>query len=115
MPLDSFWVQRSLDLKAAVIPIRKKGKLPSGTIGRDFIDYTGEVKRLELRKGLLTPEKRVLLVDDWIETGAQVRTAVELLESEGGTIVGIAAIKMERNEGTHDIAARYPVHTVWPA
>jgi adenine phosphoribosyltransferase len=103
----------ALTLKAAVIPFRKAGKLPTDTVGRAFIDYTGQVKGLELRKGLLTEGERILLVDDWVETGTQVRAAVDLLEAEGAMIVGIAAIKMERNEGTNDIAARYPVHTVW--
>lgn len=83
------------------------------TQGLEFVDYSGDHKRLELRSGILEPGARALLVDDWIETGAQVRTAIRLLESVGAEVVGVAAIKMDRNEVTDEIARRYPVHTVW--
>ena len=66
--------------KKAFVPIRKGGKLPVVSDAIGFVDYTGQVKSLELRKGAITPGTRVLLVDEWIETGSQVKAAVELIE-----------------------------------
>jgi adenine phosphoribosyltransferase len=100
-------------LGVAVVAIRKGGKLPVAVVGRDFVDYSGQSKRLELRKGLVAPGARVVLVDEWIETGAQVRAAAQLVEAEGATIAGIAALFIEP-AGTEDIRTAYRVHTVWP-
>src|SRR5687768_13135134 len=43
----------ALALNAGVITIRKGGKLPSAVVGRDFVDYSHDTKRLELRRGLV--------------------------------------------------------------
>ena len=56
---------------------------------------------------------RVLLVDEWIETGAQVQAAADLIEAQGGIIIGIATICMDENEQTVLLGNRYPVHSVW--
>ena len=70
--------------KKAFVPIRKGGKLPVVSDAIGFVDYTDQVKSLELRKGAIEPGTRVLLVDEWIETGSQVKAAVELIEGQGG-------------------------------
>jgi adenine phosphoribosyltransferase len=101
-------------LALPVVPIRKGGKLPVAGEALEFEDYSGERKRLEIRRGLFRQGARVLLVDEWIETGAQVAAAAELIERQGGTIIGIAAIRMDHCDRTAEIAGRYPVHTVWP-
>jgi len=35
---------------------------------------------------------RVLIVDDWIETGGQVKGIIKLLEKQGAEIIGIPAL-----------------------
>jgi adenine/guanine phosphoribosyltransferase-like PRPP-binding protein len=50
---------------------------------------------------------RVLLVDEWIETGAQVRAAMALIEGQGGVIAGIASLHAGDNEQTEQLRARY--------
>lgn len=100
-------------LEVGVIAIRKGGKLPVDTDGEEFIDYTGEVKRLEIRRDVLPPDARVLLVDEWIETGAQIRAACKLIEAQGGTIAGIASVRLDINDKTADIGRKYRLHTVW--
>ena len=57
---------------------------------------------------------RVLLVDEWIETGTQARAAAELVERAGGVIAGIAAIAFRRNDRTAPLWARYRCHGLWP-
>jgi adenine phosphoribosyltransferase len=100
-------------LGIGIVPIRKGGKLPVEVNAQDFHDYSGEMKRLEVRRDAFLPEARVLLVDEWIETGAQVKAALRLIESQGGVVVGIASINMDANEDTAEISSQYRVHTVW--
>ncbi|HKT38994.1 MAG TPA: phosphoribosyltransferase family protein [Ktedonobacterales bacterium] len=90
------------------VPIRKGGKLPVAVDSAECVDYTGQRKTLELRQDALKPGARVLLVDEWIETGAQVRTAIQLIEGQGAVVSGIACLHMDNNEQTETLRARYP-------
>ncbi len=90
------------------VPIRKGGKLPVAVDVAECVDYTGQRKTLELRRDALKPGTRVLVVDEWIETGAQVRAAIQLIEGQGGVIAGIASLHMDDNEQTEPLRARYP-------
>jgi adenine phosphoribosyltransferase len=38
------------------------------------------------------PRDRVLLVDDWIETGSQARAAGTLIERSGAQLIGVATV-----------------------
>ncbi|MCD4846749.1 MAG: adenine phosphoribosyltransferase [Candidatus Aegiribacteria sp.] len=102
-------------LEIGVITIRKGGKLPVETDGENFRDYSGKLKRLEIRRDVLPTEARVLLVDEWIETGSQIEAAAKLIEAQGGIIVGIATINMDENDMTTKISRKYRVHTIWKA
>ena len=99
-------------LNIGIIPLRKGGKLPVQTESVEFRDYSGEIKRLEIRKDILSPQDRVLLVDEWIETGAQIKAAAELIEGQGAILEAIAVINMDSNEQTKEIARKYRVHVV---
>ena len=57
-------------LRVGLVPARKGGKLPVETIRETSVDYTGEEKALELRTDSMKPGADVLIVDEWIETGA---------------------------------------------
>jgi adenine phosphoribosyltransferase len=103
----------ALKLGIGIVPIRKGGKLPVPVDTEEFQDYTGDIKQLEMRKDALPPNAHVLLVDEWIETGAQIMAAAKLVEAQGGTIVGIASINMDVKDQTNEISKKYRVHTVW--
>jgi len=105
-----FILGAALALRACVgfVPIRKGGKLPVVVDSAECVDYTGQRKTLELRRDALKPGTRVLLVDEWIETGAQVRAAIQLIEGQSGVIVGIASLHIDDNEQTEPLRARYP-------
>lgn len=100
-------------LDKGFIPIRKGGKLPVAVISAAFVDYSGQEKVLELRQDLLRPGDRVLLVDEWIETGAQAQTAVHLIERAGGHVAGIAAINIDDNPGAMRLRQNYVCHALW--
>lgn len=55
-------------------------------------DYQERGLELSLRRGVLAPRDRVLLVDDWIVTGAQITAAARLIEDAGATYVGAAVV-----------------------
>lgn len=105
--------QAAQALGAGFIPIRKGNKLPVPTFSSEFIDYTGRFKRLELRQDAVKPGDRILIVDDWIETGAQMRSALSLFEETEAEIVGFAAICIERNEKTKKVCDRHHSHDLW--
>ena len=103
----------ALHLQKRFIPIRKGGKLPVPVVSRQFADYTGEEKTLELRTDLLQPGDRVLLVDEWIETGAQVNAAIALLEELQGRVIGVATINIDLNPVTRKLREEYFCVSLW--
>ena len=89
------------------IPVRKGGKLPVPSDEISFMDYSGQEKSLALRQGAVRPGERIVLVDEWIETGAQIDAAIQLVEGQGGRIVGIATIAMDDCPRTRQIREKY--------
>ena len=73
-------------LNLGFIPIRKKGKLPAATIGRDYqLEYGSD--RIEIHVDAVQPGDRVLLVDDLIATGGTAEAAAGLIQEMGGEVV----------------------------
>ncbi len=104
----------ALRLGVGFVPVRKGGKLPVKNERVSFKDYSGVEKSFELRADPWPAGTCVLLTDEWIETGATARAAVELIERAGGVIVGIAAIAFRKNDKTAPLWAKYRCHGVWP-
>jgi adenine phosphoribosyltransferase len=74
-------------LGAGFLPIRKPGKLPWRTAGRDYaLEYGTD--RLEVHVDACGEGARVLLVDDVLATGGTAAAACALIEDVGGTVVG---------------------------
>lgn len=74
------------ELGLGFVPIRKRGKLPSETIGRDYqLEYGSD--RIEIHVDAIQEGDRVLLVDDLIATGGTAEAAVKLIEDMGGIVV----------------------------
>jgi adenine phosphoribosyltransferase len=55
-------------------------------------DYKGEAGELRLQAKVLSPGARVLVVDDWFETGSQFRAARALLERAGAAVIGASVV-----------------------
>jgi len=103
----------ALARRVGFITVRKGGKLPVRADTAEFVDYTGQRKALELRKGAVKAGMRVLVVDEWIETGAQVGAAIGLIEGQGGVVAGLATINIDGNPHTRSLLERYRCFSVW--
>ncbi len=93
------------ELGVGFVPIRKHGRLPypqQAVVSRPFVDYTATTKALELAINALEAGSRVLVVDEWVETGAQVRSCMELVAQLDCPTVGIATIGLDLNEHTKE-------------
>jgi adenine phosphoribosyltransferase len=78
-------------LQAGFVPVRKKGKLPNTTIGRDYeLEYGTD--RVEVHDDAILEGEKVLLVDDLIATGGTATASIALVEEIGGDIVACAFI-----------------------
>lgn len=56
------------------------------------VDHRGEAQRIGVRDRLLTKGDRVLVVDDWVATGAQARALCTVVRALGAEPVGVACI-----------------------
>jgi adenine phosphoribosyltransferase len=82
-------------LEAGFVAVRKAGALFPGATMRqvtDAIDYRGRIYELRMRPDSLRPTDRVLLVDDWIETGSQARAVASMIAASGATLAGISVM-----------------------
>ncbi|MXW87052.1 MAG: adenine phosphoribosyltransferase, partial [Boseongicola sp. SB0667_bin_21] len=91
------------------LPIRKAGKLCVATDKVGFTNYSGRTQDMEMRTPAFAPGTRVLLVDQWVETGGTMDGAIRLVERQKGVVAGIVAIAVESNERTKDFRNRFKV------
>ena len=80
-------------IKLPLIPIRKPGKLPYKTVTFTYeLEYGSD--SLQMHADSVKPGMRVLLVDDLLATGGTIKACKDLIEREGGKVIG-AAFLME--------------------
>ena len=89
------------------LPIRKAGKLCVDTDSADMTNYTGRTQAMEMRLPAYAPGTRVLLVDQWVETGGTMHGAIQLVEQQNGIVAGMVAIVMEDNDTTAKYREKY--------
>jgi len=94
-------------LNKGFLPIRKSGKLCVETDSALYTNYSGRTQQMEMRKSAFLPDTRVLLVDQWVETGGTMAGAIELVTRQGGVVAGIIAIVIEENEITNKYRQDY--------
>lgn len=95
------------------IPIRKSGKLPYKTIGRDYALEYG-VDRVEVHVDAVSKGDRVLIIDDLIATGGTAEASIHLLRDCGADVVATAfVIDLPDLKGAEHIRAmNVDVHTL---
>lgn len=76
-------------LGAGFLPVRKAGKLPGPTVGREYALEYGTAT-VEVHPFTVPAGARVLVVDDVLATGGTAKATVELLEECGAEVVGLS-------------------------
>ena len=95
-------------LDAGFIPVRKVGKLPAATVQAEYSLEYGTAA-VEMHKDAILQGQRVLVVDDLLATGGTAAATVQLIESLGGKVVGVAFLvelsflKGRELLGDHDV------------
>lgn len=98
-------------LNVGFLPIRKAGKLCVDTDSVTFTNYSGRTQDMEVRTPAFLSGTRVLLVDQWIETGGTMDGAIRLVKRQEGIVAGLVAIAMESNDKTDKYRECFPCIT----
>ncbi len=93
------------------LPIRKADKLCVDTDRVSFSNYSGRTQDMEMRLPAFAPGTRVLLVDQWIETGGTMKGAIDLVTRQDGVVAGLVAIAAENTEAAQILHDTYPIVT----
>lgn len=84
----------AVHLGKGFVPIRKEDSIHPGAKAerRTPPDWRGRERILRVQRAAFTTGDRVLLVDDWAETGSQAITARALIEDCGATYAGLSVL-----------------------
>ena len=84
-----FGMPLAYNLKKGFVPVRKKGKLPAEVISKEYaLEYGTAV--IEVHKDAIQPGQKVVIVDDLLATGGTAKAIIEMVESVGVEVVGLA-------------------------
>ena len=100
----------ALELGLGFVMLRKPRKLPGETIGLDYaLEYGSD--RIEMQADAVSPDQRVVLLDDLLATGGTMAAGVKLLQSAGAEVPATAAlIELTFLNGRHRLDV--PVETL---
>ena len=84
----------ALELEAGFVAIRKPGGIHPGPKAELAAprDWRGNETALRLQRHVIAQGDRVLVVDDWAETGSKALTARLLIEECGGVHAGLSLL-----------------------
>ena len=78
----------ALELDAALVPIRKPGKLPFETLSYSYeLEYGTDT--LEIHADAIPAGANVLVVDDLLATGGTIEACCKMVEQAGGNVAGV--------------------------
>jgi adenine phosphoribosyltransferase len=99
-------------LGAGLVLIRKGGRVDWQVEAITCVDFSGTEKQLEIARDAVGVSDRVLVVDDWSETGGQLRAAITLIERLGAIVVGVACLHIAPSVRQDERLAGYRLHGV---
>lgn len=92
------------ELGTGVVLARKEGSVHPGaeTEVADTPDWRARHVALRISRRAIAAGDRLVLVDDWIETGSQATTAKRLVKRLGGDLVGVAVLVDQTTDEVRD-------------
>jgi adenine phosphoribosyltransferase len=98
-------------LNAGFIPVRKPNKLPAATARAGYnLEYGAD--SLEIHRDAVSHGQNVLIIDDLLATGGTAVAVAGLIESLGGTVVGLGfLVELAFLNGRAKLS-KYDVHAV---
>lgn len=80
-----FGAPLALALNVGFVPVRKPGKLPRATFAEHYqLEYGHDT--LEIHQDALTPDDKVLIIDDLLATGGTIDATTKLVRKLGATV-----------------------------
>jgi adenine/guanine phosphoribosyltransferase-like PRPP-binding protein len=92
----------ALELATGFAAIRKPGSIHPGPKVELTAppDWRGQTTALRLQRHVVVPDERVLVVDDWAETGSKAKTARRLVEACGARYIGLSLLVDQLSDET---------------
>lgn len=79
------------ELGTGLILMRKRGKLPCATVSVSYeLEYGTD--ELHIHTDSIRPGERILIIDDLLATGGTMYGAKNLIEQNGGLVVGVGFV-----------------------
>ena len=90
----------ALQLGSGFVAVRKDGAIFPGPVVRRQTepDYRGNRRTLSIRRDHVMAGTRLVLVDDWVETGNQATAVSRLVDELGSEVVSVVTIVDETSE-----------------
>ena len=99
-------------LNAGFVPIRKPGKLPAKVDSVSYALEYGE-NELQMHKDSLTPDSRVVVIDDVLATAGTAVAAADLVRLQGGRLLGFGFVcELDFLSGRDRLLRACPMTTV---
>ena len=98
-------------LDKPLIPVRKRGKLPSETKRAEYsLEYGSDA--IEIHVDAIPNGQRVAVVDDLLATGGTIAAAARLIEETGGAVAALAVLVELTELDGRGMLKGYDVHAL---
>ncbi len=100
-------------LKLPFVPILKGNKIKARNLvqkSNSFTDYSKSKKSIEIFKESITKKDKVILIDDWFDSGKTGKATIKLIEKLGGKVVGIGVIYNQLKSKDQEFFDKYNYH-----
>jgi adenine phosphoribosyltransferase len=100
------------DLNTGFVLIRNAGKISVEKESVDFKNYIQQDKTLEIAIDSVKRGEKVIIVDDWAETGVHIKAAITLVERLGGEVVGVVCFNINPSVTADPVLKKYKLHSL---
>lgn len=99
------------ELGAGFVPVRKKGKLPA-KVNEVSYDLEYGQDTLQMHQDAVSPQDKVLIVDDLLATGGTAKAVCQLLEKSRAQITGVDFLIELADLNGREKLSGYPVNSI---